>query len=219
VSDRLGDSLAADDFNNDGVDDLAIGVTNEDIGANEDAGAVKVIYGTSSRLATANNQLWHQNSPSILEDNNPEDLFGSSLTTGDFNNDGFADLAVGVVGENVGTVVKAGGINVIYGSGSRLSATNNQFWHQDSPDIIDSDQDDDAFGSSLSVGDYNNDGYDDLSVGVPNQDIEAIVDAGAVNVIYGSATRLKPTGNQFWHQDVSGITDKAEDLDGFGTGL
>ncbi|HYU57407.1 MAG TPA: integrin alpha, partial [Actinomycetota bacterium] len=34
----------------------------------------------------------------------------------DFNGDGYGDLAVGVPGENIGSVANAGAVNVIYGS-------------------------------------------------------------------------------------------------------
>jgi len=37
---------------------------------------------------------------------------------GDFNGDGFTDLAVGVSGEDVGSAQDAGGVNIIYGSAS-----------------------------------------------------------------------------------------------------
>jgi len=49
----------------------------------------------------------------------------------DFNNDGFADLAIGVRFENVGTVSDAGAVNVLYGSAGGLQATSpdDQFWN------------------------------------------------------------------------------------------
>ena len=46
---------------------------------------------------------------------------------GDFNGDGEADLAVGVPGEDVGTVTDAGAVNVVYGSGAGLLSDGNQF--------------------------------------------------------------------------------------------
>ena len=71
--------------------------------------------------------------------------------------------------------------------------------------------------------DFNGDGFDDLAVGVPHEDIGTINAAGAVNVIYGSSrglssTALLPTtpDDQFWHQNSSGILDIAEDSDFFG---
>ncbi|MBD2519357.1 FG-GAP repeat protein, partial [Nostoc sp. FACHB-973] len=50
------------------------------------------------------------------------DGFGSSLKTGDFNNDGFADLAIGVPGEDVGLISNAGTVNILYGSARGLTA-------------------------------------------------------------------------------------------------
>ena len=67
-------------------------------------------------------------------------------------------------------------------------------------------------------GNFNGDGIGDLAVGVPEEDLGNIVDAGAINIIYGygSASGLTVTGNQFLHQDSSGIEDVAENSDFFG---
>ena len=73
-----------------------------------------------------------------------------------------------------------------------------------------------AQAESRVAGDFNGDGHDDLAVGVPFEDLGSILNAGAVNAIYGSAKRLRPDGNQFWHQDSPGIADVAEDGDLFG---
>ena len=115
------------DFNGDGIADLAIGVPNEDVGTIADAGAVNVLYGTATGLSSATNQIWTQNSLGIVGDVSEDfDLFGFALAAGDFNGDGFDDLAVGVVGEDVavfmGTVANAGAINVLYGSANGLQS-------------------------------------------------------------------------------------------------
>ena len=66
------------DFNGDGIDDLAVGVPGESIGNISRAGAVNVIYGSSSRgLTYANNQIWHQNVPAIMDQSEPDDSFGA----------------------------------------------------------------------------------------------------------------------------------------------
>jgi hypothetical protein len=71
-------------------------------------------------------------------------------------------------------------------------------------------------GSEAS-GDFSGDGREDLAVGVPFEDVGAgpVVDAGAVNVLYGTATGLSATGNQLWHQNSAGVLDVAEDSDHF----
>jgi hypothetical protein len=69
----------------------------------------------------------------------------------DFNDDGFADLAVGVPLEDTAANTNDGGVNVIYGSAAGLSATGNQFWNQDTPGIFGAAESGDRFGDSLAA--------------------------------------------------------------------
>jgi hypothetical protein len=46
-------------------------------GSIETGGGVNVLSGAGRRLAAEGNQLWHQDSPGIVEATNPGDLFGS----------------------------------------------------------------------------------------------------------------------------------------------
>ena len=150
------------------------------------------------------------------------DRFGNSLATGDFNGDGKDDLAIGVADEDVGTIGDAGGVEVIYGSSAGLSATSpraDQFWTQDSLDINDHADPGDAFGFSLASGDFNNDGRDDLAIGVPFESVGSIPSAGGIEVIYGSSGGLSatsPRADQFWTQDSTDINDHADQFDDFG---
>jgi disulfide bond formation protein DsbB len=218
------------DFNGDGIADLAIGVPNEDVGTVGDAGAVNVLYGTATGLSGSNYQIWTQDSPGVEDVAEAFDLFGYSLAAGDFNGDGFDDLAVGMVGEDVavfqGTAANAGAINVLYGSAAGL--TGGSFWHQNS-NIRNTAVDDivevgDGFGACLTTGDFNGDGFDDLAVGVPGESVGATANAGAVNILYGMPGGLlsdsfAPLISQFWHQNSSGIAESAEGGDGFGSSL
>src|SRR5687767_9170258 len=52
----------------------------------------------------------------------------------------------------------------------------------------------DAFGGSLAAGDFDGDGYDDLAIGVPTEDVGSAVDAGAMVVVYGTAAGLNAPG-------------------------
>jgi hypothetical protein len=217
--DTFGYSLSSTDYNGDGFDDLAVGVMYEDIDILENSGVVHVIYGSSvglSATAVLADQFWTQNSTDIEDDAETEDYLGNSISSGDYNGDGYNDLAVGVRYEGFDTVFNAGVVHVIYGSAGGLSATAvlaDQFWTQNSTDIEDDPEAFDAFGWALSSGDYNGDGFDDLSIGVRLEDTGTIVDAGAVHVIYGSAGGLSATAvlsDQFWTQDSPDIEDFAE---------
>ena len=232
-----GSSALSADFNGDGYSDLAVGVRNEAVGNITQAGAVNVIYGSSDglsavRLAPGNgraDQIWTQDSPEIEDNAEEADFFGSSLATGDFNKDGYSDLAIGVPWESVGTLWKAGAVNVIYGSTGGLSATfkPDQVWTQDSVDIVGDAAKDDGFGGHLTTGDFNKDGYSDLAIGVRGEDVGTIVSAGAVNVIYGSPNGLSANAlasnngrnNQMWTQDSPNILDDSEFMEGFGWAL
>lgn len=231
-NDLFGSSLSAGDFNNDGFADLVIGVPNESfegVGGTttvEKAGLVQVLYGSSSRLRSNFNQVWHQGSSGIIGAVEKNDMFGSSLATGDFNNDGFFDLAIGVPNEGFESehdIEKAGVVQVIYGSVNRLASSNNQQWHQAISGVIGNAESGDLFGSSLTSGDFNGDGFGDLAIGVPNESIETndetITKAGAINVLYGSTNGISTNGNQQWYQNSPGILGKAEKEDLFGSSV
>lgn len=199
AGDYFGASLAAGDFDGDGYDDLAVG-SYEGIGNKNGAGAVNALYGSQDGLIYEESQIWHQNTPGIkgvaqagdgFASYNPQSETATDLLgVGDFNGDGYDDLAVGVPGEDVGSITNAGAVNVIYGSKDGLTATGNQIWHQNSTGIEDTAENADLFGKSLGVADLNGDGIDDLAIGVPGEDVNGIVNAGAVNILYGSTNGL-----------------------------
>ncbi len=70
---------------------------------------------------------------------------------------------MGVPGEDIGTVVDAGAVQVIYGSGGGLTAAGNQLWSQDSPGIAGAAEYTDEFGSAVTAANFGNSGH----VGVP----------------------------------------------------
>lgn len=218
AGDWFGSVFATGDFDRDGYDDLAIGAPGETIGGLANAGMVYVIYGSAIGLDPATAVGIHQNSPFVPGLAEAGDTFGKALAAGDFDFDGYDDLAIGVPGETVGGLAGAGAVNVMYGGAGGVGAAN-QFWTQDSPGILDFAEAGDGFGSSLTTGDYDNDNFDDLVIGVMNEDVGAVVDAGAVNVIYGSGARLASGGNQFIHQNSPLVPDVSDPGDQFSFSL
>jgi hypothetical protein len=218
-SDWFGTSLAAGDFNGDGYADLAIGVRGENVSFLRDAGAVNILYGSASGLGTANAQIWDQSTAGVPGDPEEFDYFGEALAVGDFDADGFADLAVGVPGEDIGGIADAGSVYILYGSTSGLGASGAAGFDQDNPAIAGAAEDNDRFGHALAVGDFDADGYDDLAVGSPTEDVDADSGCGVVDILYGSSAGLRSTGSIRFDQDSPGIPGARESGDAFGWSL
>ena len=209
------------DFNGDGIGDLVVGAPGEDLGAVADAGIVHVLYGDGGGVSAAGSQTWSQSSAGIADSAEAGDRFGSVLSAGDFNGDGRDDLAIGAAAEDIGAVVDAGVVHVLYGSVVGLSATGAQYWNQNSAAVADAIESGDRFGSALAAGKLNNDAFAELVVGVPDEGIDAAESAGAgvVHVLPGAAAGVTATGSQYWNQDSAGIADAVEPGDGFGNAL
>jgi hypothetical protein len=185
------------DFNNDGAEDLAISAQFESVGNFPDAGTVFVLFGRAGGaggLTGSGSQLFNQDSPGIASVAETGDAFGSALAAGDFDDDGFTDLAIGSRGESVGDVVSAGAIHVLYGSTGGLESVGSQLFTQDSPGVGSTAEEFDGFGGTLAAADFNGDGADDLAVGADFERVGTVEGAGAVNVLYG-ATIVGLSGN------------------------
>jgi hypothetical protein len=218
-ADQFGHAFAAGDFNNDGVADLAVGASGERVGNVQFAGAINVLYGSTGGLSGVGSQLFTQDVAGIGSTVEEFDEFGSVLAAGDFDDDGADDLAVGVPFESVGTAFDAGAVNVLFGSAGGLSGAGSQLLTQDTPGVGSTVESDDRFGSALASGDFDNDGTADLAIGAPDENVGAVPNAGAVNVLFGSSVGLSGPGSELFTQDVTGVGSTAEPRDGFGAVL
>jgi hypothetical protein len=204
-NDSFGSALAAGDFDGDGYSDLAISAPIADVGATGAAGAVWTLYGSASGLSATGSERLHQDNPRVRDVAEVNDLFGNALASGDFDNDGYYDLAIGVPGEDLEVfgLERAGAVQHFYGYVVGLIPLGGlPIFHQETPGIPGVGEDFDHFGAALTVGDFDGDNYDDLGIGVPEENVETIIDAGAFNVIYGGANGLAASGSQIWYQSV-----------------
>src|SRR5699024_7773691 len=107
------------DFNGDGYADLAVGAPGDRVdclGQIRSTGSVSIHYGIPGGIQLAAEHLVTENSPGLGYCFLTGERFGAALAAGDFNLDGWGDLAIGVPYSFVyDTGVLAGRVFVLYG--------------------------------------------------------------------------------------------------------
>jgi hypothetical protein len=214
---QLGKALAAGDFNGDGYTDLTVGAPYVDQPRQRDAGDVLICYGRRRGFSGSRCRPL-----SWFSSQRPDSLFGSALAAGDFDSDGFDDIAVGApnVWSDPDDPPGSGHGIVLVWYGSRRGMRRIEEWHQGAGGLRETWEYRDQFGSALATGDFNGDGADDLAVGAPYEEGVNEVQFGAVSVIYGrSGTGLVADGNQVWTQISDGGGNPGEEGDRYGSVL
>jgi hypothetical protein len=219
-------ALVADvpsDFNGDGYADLAVSTIYEPAPDGTPwVGGVNVLYGSAAGLSAAGDQLFTEDSPGIAGSARKDDYFGQYLMPGDFDGDGYDDLAVGAPGESVSGHDNAGAVIVIYGSSEGLagaSAHGSVELTLDTPGVPGGPRKGDRMGYQLATGDVNHDGYDELAVGIASRDVGDRARAGEVLVLQGSSNGLSGTGSQVWDQSMPGVPGAAATGAEFGSAI
>jgi hypothetical protein len=183
-ADRGGDGLVAD-FDKDGYGDIAVGTPLHD----GYRGRVSVWYGSSTGPSTS--ARFTQATSGVAGTPEKDDSFGSDLSAGDVDGDGYKDLAVGVYAEAIGTVPYAGGVHVLYGRSSGLSGTGSQFFDRGTAGVPGAVEDGDMFGHRVLLRDATGDGRADLHIAAAMPGVRLLGSASGVTTT--SATTASET--------------------------
>ncbi|SVD96627.1 uncharacterized protein METZ01_LOCUS449481, partial [marine metagenome] len=175
-SDQFGWSVAnIGDLDGDGVNDLAVGATYDDMDENgvadggKNRGAVHIMFMESdgSVKSTVEINDSTENGPTLANN----DRFGASVENiGDFDGDGVNDLAVGASYDNTGGKNR-GAVHILFmeSDGSVKSTVVINDSTTNGPTLSNSD----LFGTSVAnIGDLDGDGVNDLAVGANFDDMD-----------------------------------------------
>jgi hypothetical protein len=106
--------------------------------------------------------------------------------------DGYPDIAVGVPGEDIGSIREAGSVVLLKGGASGLTGTGAQAFNQSTSGVPGASEKGDNFGASVLLADVNANNRADLAVGTPQED-GTYQDSGAAWLLRGSKTGLTTT--------------------------
>ncbi|MER5477358.1 VCBS repeat-containing protein [Streptomyces sp. NPDC002734] len=120
---------------------------------------------------------------------------GTVASQADFNGDGVGDVATSADGAYVSGKAYAGQVVVAYGAkGTGITAARRTVISQDSSGVPGGAETDDGFSSDTAYADFDGDGYDDLAVSAPWEDLGDDKDAGMVTILWGSANGITGAG-------------------------
>jgi len=199
AGDAFGSSIAVGDFNDDGIDDLAVA-------DREHPNLVRVFFGTA----------WVVGQPvglpfameTITLPTVPGTTLGPpvALVAGDFGHDASDDddLAVGVPGDSFSTD-NAGAVFVfdrVIGGGWSLIDTIRQ-GYDGYPGISEAG---DHFGAALAVGNFDQNDLPDLAIGIPGETTSGQASSGTVYIVYQGVGGLYPASVEAFYRGYNGLT-------------
>ncbi|GAA1503744.1 hypothetical protein GCM10009730_03110 [Streptomyces albidochromogenes] len=159
---------AVADVDKDGFGDIVTGnfmekTTDEPNGGL--GGALTVTYGSATGLSTRTPVRITQDTAGVPGTAEKGDRFGWSLSAGDTDRDGYADIAVGASSEALGSTRAAGTVTVLRGSATGLTGTGSKSFSQDTAGVPGAAESHDQFGGSVHLTDSTGDGRAELVAG------------------------------------------------------
>ncbi|QNS05407.1 VCBS repeat-containing protein [Streptomyces xanthii] len=168
------------DFNGDGYGDVAFSAGDATVAGYKEAGSIVALYGSPTGVSGTKRATLTQNSPGVPGGAEKGDHFGWMSAYGDFNKDGFDDLAVSASFEDIDGDTDGGMVTILWGSAGGLTGGTTL------PDPAVSSHD--RWGKTLAAGDFDGDGVEDLAVGSTG---------AAVYVYKGGITKSGTSGGRY----------------------
>jgi hypothetical protein len=208
LSVKGGRSIAAGDVNGNGYDDIVIGQPYVSESSPHKGGQVTMVPGTSTGFTTTGMRIIHQDTSGVAGVGEWGDGMGLSVSIGDDNDDGYADVLTGLPGEDLTRSginrTNAGMVLLLKGASSGLTGSGAQWAHQDRSGIPGVTESNDRFGSAVVLQDLSGWGRADLAIGVEGENnYDGVIfqlDNGSAGinysggVYYGKSSLGTPTG-------------------------
>ncbi|WP_424568088.1 FG-GAP and VCBS repeat-containing protein [Streptomyces sp. CH-036] len=201
------EGLQAADINNDGKDDLLVST-----GCNDEPDC----GGTSLYLSTGTG---FTRTPIVTAPGTY--LNHASVTVGSVNGDAYPDLVFTRqptgLDSDVDFPSKGGAVAVALGGPKGQNTSVKPKWiTQDTAGVPGADEKGDAMGASAAVGDLDGDGYAEVVVGLPGEDVGTAKDAGGVLVFKGRASGITGADTKVIGQSTADVPGVDEQGDAFG---
>ncbi len=183
----FGESMVMEDFDQDGNYDIVVG---DSLGGDGRTGYVDIFFGDEE--GWSGNYLASKESDISYNYAEANSQIGSVLDTGDLNDDGYPDLAIGAPLSSVGGMNDAGQIMIYWGGPQGYMASKNR--------MLVNGYNVERVGDRLVIDDFNNDGVDDLAYSAPYDtgiESKGRYHAGVVYLLFGplSGTSLSSRYN------------------------
>ncbi|MEV8001911.1 FG-GAP and VCBS repeat-containing protein [Streptomyces parvus] len=201
------EGVQAADINNDGKDDLLVRT-----GCNDEPDC----GGTSLYLSTGTG---FTHTPIVTAPGTY--LNHASVTVGSVNGDAYPDLVFTRqptgLDSDVDFPSKGGAVAVALGGPKGQNTSVKPKWiTQATAGVPGADERGDAMGASAAVGDLDGDGYGEVVVGLPGEDVGTAKDAGGVLIFKGRATGITGADTKVIGQSTADVPGVDEQGDGFG---
>ena len=176
---QYGAVFAKGDVNHDGIDDLMVASPYYSTGTKKNCGRVEVYFGSKNFFASMA-AIKPERKPD-MDILGPEagSQLGTSLATGDVNNDSYSDLIVGSPGNST--------VYVFLGTSTYTQPFIHDLSRSSADWTLRAKESEERFGFALDSADINGDGIDDILMSAPFASKDGVKRVGKIYGVYGKS--------------------------------